>query len=181
MATPNWTPYNTIENSYNQMMNSPLQYNRPAESIRAPANQTNIYPDGRQNDPQNRIERMANKSFERWQAQNLFRDMQANTIRNDFNATAADLQNQWNNSTFGPNLYHATPGGAGSSNSPFQQFMNNQGSASLFGGSSPSSQMRYDAWNNQIFNRGNQANQALAPLYQRYGLTGPYSRPRSFF
>lgn len=174
MATPL-----TIENSYNQMMNSPLNYNRPPSSIRTPANQTNIFPNGRRESAQDRIENMANRGFERWQAQNLLRSMQANTIQDDFNATAQNLRNQWTNSTFGPSLSHATPGG--NANSPFQQYMNNQGSAALFGGSAPSSQQRYNSWNNEIFSRGNQANQVLAPLYQRYGLPGPYSRPKSFF
>lgn len=108
---------------------------------------------------------MADKEYEKWSAQNMFRERQGQEIQAATDEALQGMQGQRFDN------YSLVGGGKGSANSnPFDTFMSNQGAAGLFGGSVSSPSQRYNQWNNQIVSQNQQYQQRMSPVWQKYGM-----------
>lgn len=154
----------------------PLQYNVPARSIRGSAGQGN-FNDGQGITRQERVDNMVNQALEQFDAQTGIRQQIQQRMDADYqNATRGPLQSI-NQSFLGPELNRQSYGGNSYTGDAYQRFMNSQSAQGLFGGTRATPEQRYRGWNDQIAQRGNIANQTLGPVYAKYGLQAPTSRP----
>lgn len=181
---PSYTPYSTVQSSMNSFMggpqspvtqdysSSPLQYNMPLDQLRPQSSPTTL------NGPissQDRIQRLADRAYEKYAANQLVRGR----IQSDFQNARADalggMQGQ-NYNNYSP-VFGGQGRGTGVSN-PYSTFMSNQGAAGLLGGSTSGSSSRYNQWNNQIYNQTNSYNQAMAPVLAQFGVGRPVGTGR---
>lgn len=173
---PNYQPYSTVQSSMQNFMgdpqsavpnsyaSSPIQYNMPLDQLRQQSSPTTL------NGPvssQDRIQQMADRRYEKILADRMVRER----AYNDFNTAQQEALGGMTGVQH--DNYSSVFGGLGRGSSvtnPYSSFMSNQGGAGLFGGSVSSPTDRYRQWNESIYNQQNQYNQAMAPVYARFGV-----------
>lgn len=183
-----YQPYSVVENSYNQFMGNsgamppsgaistqvpgPIQYNTGVGALRPGADTTKINTLGSLS-PAERIQRMADKQYQKWAAQQAFQ----NRVMGEFES-ARDKALQGVSDRNPYNTYTPVNPGRGSGSqvaNSYDQFMNSGGAAGLFGGSVVPMSQRYQQWNSAIANQQQDTFAALSPVYQKFGMKMPDS------
>ncbi len=186
MALAQYSPYSTVENSYNRFMGNsqtspsgvpatpsgptagPIQYNTGAGNLRAVGDTTNINTQGNLS-PQDRIQSMADKKYEQWAAQMGFQ----NRVNSEFDADIASALAGVKDREIYNKYTPMQPTRGSTVNNSYDRFMSNAGAAGLTGGSVTPMNQRYTQWNNNIFNQQQEIGKAINPVYQRYGRQAP--------
>lgn len=176
-----YTQYGTTANAYQSFLNggsSPINYNVPAQSIRAQPGVSSFSTGGRT--PQERIQSMVDRGLERFDAQLGIRQGMYDRYMTDYNNATQGARAQLAQSPYGLELNRQSFGGNSYTGDGYQKFMAGQGLGGVLGGTNSSPSQRYRAFNNEINNRQNLAYQTLSPLWAKYGTSAPSgSTPRN--
>ena len=183
MASASYYPsgYGAVQNSYNAFMgggsspaspsipqtpnrpiDGPVQYNTSLSNLRSQGDITNINSMGDLS-PTERIQRMADKQYEKWAAGNEFRSRIANDWQKAQAAALGGMQV----------VRYDNYSNAGNGRTPYQNFMSNQGASGLLGGSTSPFGQRSQQWNNAIWDQNNAYQQAMNPVFQQFGVRPP--------